>query len=76
MKLKRIAAGAAVAGALGFASIGIGAGEAKLMTGAGGAGATCRRRLGNLSRRLDMSANGPECRRVIGTSLGSGGGES
>jgi hypothetical protein len=29
MKLKRIAAGAAVAGALGFASIGIGAGQAQ-----------------------------------------------
>ena len=76
MKLKRIAAGAAVAGALGFASIGIGAGQAKLTTGAGGAGAMCRLRLGNLSRRLDISANGPECRRVTGISRGSGGGKS
>ena len=75
MKLKRIAAGAAVAGALGFASIGIGAGQAEADDWCWWGWCDVRRRPGTLSRLQDMSANGLVSRLVIGTSLGSGGGD-
>ena len=74
MKLKRIAAGAAVAGALGFASIGIGAGQAQADDWCWWGWCDVCRRLVTLSRHRDISANGPGCRRVTGISPGSGGG--
>jgi hypothetical protein len=73
MKLKRIAAGAAVAGALGFASIGIGAGQAQADDWCWWGWCDVPPP-GTLCRRLVTLVNYRGCRHLVtGINRGSGG---